>query len=86
MRRRARLDGNHRHIVATLRLYGWCVQSLAELGGGAPDLLCFHPGRNEWRLVEVKDGNEPLTPDQVAFMHQGWRVDVVRSIAGAAEL
>lgn len=86
-RRRGRTDGNHTTIVTTLRLHGWRVLSLADLGHGVPDALCYHPGRQEWRLVEIKDGDtKKLTPDQVRFHQQGWRVSLVRSVKEAIEL
>ena len=74
MRRAARIDDNHRAIVAVLRGYGAVVESLAAVGHGMPDLLVGVGGRNH--LVEVKDGKKwpshrRLTSDQVAF-HAMW--------------
>jgi hypothetical protein len=87
MRQRARVDGNHAEIVATLRRAGCSVQSLAMIGAGAPDLLIGIAGANY--LVEVKDGRRPpskrlLTPAEVAW-HGAWRgqVAVVATIAEA---
>lgn len=41
MRRRAKVDSNHAEIVEALRAQGWEVISLAAIGGGVPDLLCW---------------------------------------------
>ena len=75
MRKRARVDSNHQAVVRAFEKCGCAVVSLAQLGGGIPDLLvCI--GRTAY-LVEVKDGTRPpserkLTPDQEKF-HAGWR-------------
>jgi len=52
-----RTDANHAAIVATLRAIGASVVSLADIGGGCPDLLVGYRGVN--LLLEVKDGNKP---------------------------
>lgn len=52
MRRRAKVDGNHKAIVAGLRAAGCSVLDLSACGGGVPDLLVGFNGRE--RLVEVK--------------------------------
>lgn len=74
MRRRARIDANHLEIVYALRAAGATVQSLAEIGGGCPDLLCGFRGKTA--LIEVKDSRQPpskrqLTPDQLRW-HREW--------------
>ena len=52
MRRRAKVDANHRAIVAALKAAGCSVLELQAVGGGCPDLLV---GRAGWdRLVEIK--------------------------------
>lgn len=53
MRRAAHVDGNQAAIVSALRAAGASVQSLAAVGGGCPDLLVGHRGRNY--LLEVKN-------------------------------
>ena len=80
MRHFARLDRNHNEIVKAFRSLGCTVQSLATLGKGCPDLLCGLPG-NVNILVEVKDGNADLTPDQVVW-HSKWinPVHIIRNI------
>ena len=79
MRRRARVDRNHTEIVSGLRAQGYLVLSLASLGQGVPDLLiCDTSGA--LRLVEVKATHGQLTPDQQAFMAQGWPVTVARTV------
>lgn len=73
MRRRGKVDDNHKEIVDALRANGWTVGSLASLGGGWPDLLARRPCAqcesaggvralrcpdDEWKLIEVKDGSK----------------------------
>jgi len=75
MRRRAKIDANQPDIVKALRKAGAFVQSLAECGGGVPDILCGFGGKTF--LLEIKDGSQPpskreLTPDQIAW-HLEWR-------------
>jgi hypothetical protein len=67
VRRRPRIDGNHREIVEALEAVGASVQTLAAVGDGCPDLLVGRGGYI-W-LIEVKDGSKrpsarTLTPDQ----------------------
>lgn len=75
MRRRGRVDGTQTAIVAALRKLGATVQSLADVGGGCPDLVVGWRGVNH--LVEVKDGSlapskRKLTPDEEKW-HATWR-------------
>ena len=75
MRRAAKVDGNHRSIVAAFRAHGCTVQSLAAVGKGVPDLLVAFAGLNH--LVEVKDGRKAKsarkqTPAQVVWAST-WR-------------
>ena len=70
MRRAAKVDGNHRKIVAALRAAGALVVDLSAAGKGVPDLLVGW--RSTWVLFEVKDGDkapsaQALTPEQRAF-------------------
>jgi hypothetical protein len=77
------VDSNHAEIADALRGVGASVQSLAPVGRGVPDLLCWF--RGELHLLEVKSGpREPLTPDEVNW-HVRWRghVHVVRSVEEA---
>lgn len=53
MRRAARVDANHRLIVAALRASGCSVLSLAAVGKGCPDLLVARAGVNY--LLEIKN-------------------------------
>lgn len=74
-RRAARIDANQPEIVKALRAVGACVQSLAAVGDGVPDLLVGM--RGETFLIEIKDGQRPpserqLTADQIEW-HAGWR-------------
>ena len=75
MRRIARIDANQPEIVEALRSVGASVQSLAQLGGGVPDLLVGINGKNY--LLEVKDGSKcdsatKLTPMEDLF-HSVWK-------------
>lgn len=93
MRKIARVDANQAEIVRALRDVGYTVQSLAQLGGGVPDLLVAGINRRTgeaglW-LMEVKDGRRPpserrLTPDEAAW-HASWGgpVAVVESVYDA---
>lgn len=77
MRRAARVDANHGKIVAAFRKAGASVFSGAALGQGFPDLIVGYAGRTF--LVEVKDGDKPLsartlTPDQQEFV-KNWKGD-----------
>jgi len=87
MRKRGRVDGNQAEIVRALRQYGATVESLANEGGGVPDLLVGIQGRN--LLMDVKDGKakpsqQRLTADEKEW-HANWRGSVwtVRSVAEA---
>jgi hypothetical protein len=88
MRRAAKIDANQACVVGALRSCGALVQSLADVGGGVPDLLIAHRGR--LLLLEVKDGSKPpsarrLTPDQQEW-HDRWRgpyLMVVQDVEGA---
>ena len=84
--RAAKVDANQSAIIAALRNIGCSVQPLHTVGGGVPDLLVGHRGRNY--LIEIKDGAKSpsarrLTPDQVAW-HEAWRGDV-RVVTGVVE-
>ena len=70
MRLRGRIDANQREIVAVLRAYGATVESLANIGGGCPDLLVGW--RDKTYLIEVKDGKKPLSAQQLTPDEEGW--------------
>lgn len=76
---RGRVDGNHGDIVEALRRTGWQVVSLAEIGGGVPDLLAYRVGQ-PLRLLEVKAARGVITAAQERFMAQGWPVTIVRTV------
>jgi hypothetical protein len=73
-RTNARKDANHDDIVRFLRDVGATVQTLHQVGNGAPDLLVGWRGVN--LALEVKDGSKPpskrkLTPDEEQW-HATW--------------
>ncbi len=75
MRRKGKIDANHRAVVEHLEAIGCSVQSLAALGKGVPDLLVGRRCVNV--LIEVKDGEQApsrrqLTADQWEW-HKHWR-------------
>jgi len=66
----ARIDTNHKEIVAALRQIGATVVSLAAMKHGCPDLLVGYQG--ETILMEVKMPKGKFTPDQLDFIGK-WR-------------
>jgi Holliday junction resolvase len=66
----ARVDTNHKEIVAALRQAGATVVSLAAMKHGCPDLLVGYG--NETMLMEVKMPKGKFTPDQLKFMAE-WK-------------
>lgn len=89
MRKRGRTDGNHAEIVDALLRAGCGVISLANLGGGIPDLLVYSPYSKTLWLLEVKDGSKPpskrtLTLDQIEW-HKKWpgKVHIVHNAEDA---
>lgn len=84
MRTRGRVDNNQAAIVQALRKCGWKVASLANVGGGVPDLLAARGA--EVMLVEVKQPKGTLTPAQQKFKAQGWPITVIRTVDEAAQL
>lgn len=91
-KRPSRVDGNQAAIVDALRSIGCRVQSLAEVGGGCPDLLVWHK-RGGLKVFEVKDGSKPpsaraLTEPEERW-HEAWDgapVFIVESVAEAMTL
>ena len=81
MRRAAKIDANQTEIVDAFRKLGCCVQSLAALGKGVPDIMVSLGGIT-W-LVEIKSGKSKENPLQTAWASSwlGCRA-VVRDIEG----
>jgi Holliday junction resolvase len=74
----ARIDTNHKEIVAALREVGATVVSLASMKHGCPDLLVGY--QNETLLMEIKKDNKAkFTPDQLEFMAK-WRGGAVSRV------
>jgi hypothetical protein len=77
MRRAARIDGQHRAIVAALRAAGASVRSTAALGKGFPDLIVARPYDHTTFLLEIKaplgplggksDHGQSMNEDQIKF-------------------
>ena len=65
-----RVDANQSLIVRDLRKAGAKVQSLAELGGGVPDLLVGF--REKWCLMEIKDPNQPPSKRKLTPREENW--------------
>lgn len=83
-----RVDANQREIVAALREKGFTVQHLHKVGEGCPDIIVGHSygGRPYNVLLEIKEGDGKLTPQQVIW-HAGWRGQcaVVKSASEAIQ-
>jgi len=63
----ARVDTNHKEIVAALRQAGATVVSLAAMKHGCPDILVGYEGRT--LLMEIKkDAKAKFTSDQLEFI------------------
>ena len=74
----ARIDTNHKEIVAALRQAGATVISMASLKHGTPDILCGFNG--ETILMEIKrDSKAKFTPDQLKFM-ANWKGGAVSRV------
>jgi hypothetical protein len=69
----AKIDANQPEIVEALRAVGVSVQSMAEIGGGCPDLLCGVDGPDGCVfIIEIKVPGEGLNPRQKSW-HAAWR-------------
>lgn len=81
-----KIDALQTKIVAELRQSNCTVISLAQLGGGVPDLLVFSPTTQTYFLLEVKSPKGTLTPAQQKWHLENRhlpRVFVVRSVQEA---
>ncbi len=68
--RARRTDRNHAAIRQALRDAGCFVRDLSSMGKGLPDLLAYNPAADVLAFVEVKVGDEGLTPAQVSFFQE----------------
>lgn len=93
MRRRAKVDGNHKIIVEALRAAGWYVKDTSGAGNGFADLVVAKVGRLE--LIEVKDPAQPpnkraLTEAETAvhlgFAQAGIEVRILMTVEEAVRL
>ena len=71
MRTRGRIDRNQTELVAILRELGCTVTSLADTGGGTPDLLVGHLGVTY--LLEIKAHRKAKLTDDQQRWHAAWR-------------
>ena len=80
-----RTDKNQKDIVNALRKVGYVVQHLHSVGAGCPDILVGAGGLNI--LIEIKEGDGKLTPDQVTW-HAVWKgqVSIARTPDEALEI
>jgi len=85
--RNARNDNNQTEIVHILRLHGAKVRSVSQLKK-AFDLLVFYKGQTF--IVEVKNGNKPLTEGELEFKEivesVGVKYWVIRNVTDALEM
>lgn len=70
MRVASKIDVNQPQIVRALRDVGATVQVLSSVGKGCPDLMIGFRGRNF--LLEVKDGDKPLSRQSLTDDEQAW--------------
>lgn len=80
-----KIDANQAEIVEALRRCGASVVSLADMGGGCPDLLIGYRGVTY--LAEIKTARGQLNELQRQW-HAGWRgfpVLILRSVDDAAK-
>ena len=68
-----RADATQAAIVLALRKLGCSVQHLHTVGGGCPDIVVGHDGKNY--LFEIKTRGGKLTQDESIF-HEVWRGQV----------
>jgi hypothetical protein len=66
VRRAGRTDGNQTPVRERLRELGCRVTVTSDVGKGFPDLV-VRTRRGSLFLVEVKDGDEPLTIPELLF-------------------
>jgi hypothetical protein len=85
--RARKVDANQAAVIDALRKAGAAVTDTSGIGGGYPDLTVSY--RNQWFLLEVKDGRKPpsarmRTDAQIKWSaKQRANVWVVKSIAEA---
>ena len=90
MRKYGRVDDNQRIIVEMFRKMGAKVLILSSMGNGCPDLLVAINGK--MKLIEVKDGNKPLSAQKLTEAEQEffekWQpyVKIVRNDVDARNL
>ena len=70
MRRAARVDSNQGDIVKALRKIGAVVTPLHTVGKGVADLLVSF--RQQWFLMEVKDGAKPPSKRELTTDEKRW--------------
>lgn len=71
MRRAAKVDANHGHIVAALRAAGAAVTDTSAVGQGFPDIVVSF--RGWWYLLEIKDGMKRPSARRLTEAQVRWR-------------
>jgi hypothetical protein len=82
MQRAARVDKNQGEIVQLLRAHGAKVRSVAQLKK-AFDILVFFEGKTY--VVEIKDGNKPLTEGEIEFKNMVESAGVTYNVVRCAD-
>lgn len=71
MRHAKRVDRNHAELRDGLRALGWEVLDLSGAGCGVPD-LAVKVGLGMIHLLEVKDGDKPLSAQALTPAQEQW--------------
>ena len=77
-------DDNQQEIIDALRAIGASVQDLSKVGGGCPDILVGHWGKNYLLEIKNPDTKGKLSTNQIVW-HKNWhgQVAVVRTVEEA---
>lgn len=60
-----KIDGNHKEIRDGLRQLGFEAQDTSSMGNGMSDLVVAVDDTTYF--IEIKEGNNPMTPAELAF-------------------
>jgi Holliday junction resolvase len=76
MRRASKIDANQPDIVAALRAAGADVMSIAQIGGGYPDIIVGYRGANY--MMEIKPSASAKLRKGQDYFRLWWRGQVCR--------